>query len=86
MYAKNIRPSAKRKVQTERKRSATIESRALGVLKFAREARDENVSLKWADFLVRFYPKIVEKKPHYSLLLDDLFDKKYKKKGANDLF
>ena len=31
MYAKNIRPSAKREIQKER--SATIESRALGALK-----------------------------------------------------
>ena len=31
-------------------RSATIESRALGALKLAREARDENVPAKRADF------------------------------------
>ena len=33
-------------------RSATIESRALGALKRAREARDENVPAKRADFLI----------------------------------
>ena len=32
-------------------RSATIESRALGALKLAREARDENVPARRADFL-----------------------------------
>ena len=48
MYAKSTRPSAKRKVQKER--SATIKSRALGALKLASEARDENVSVKRADF------------------------------------
>ena len=31
-------------------RSATIKSRALGALKLAREARDENVPAKRADF------------------------------------
>ena len=36
-------------------RSATIESRALGALKFASEARDENVPAKRADFLKRTY-------------------------------
>ena len=39
MYAKSTRPSA------------TIELRALGALKFASEARDENVPAKRADFL-----------------------------------
>ena len=34
----------------DRARSATIESRALGALKLAREARDENVPAKRADF------------------------------------
>ena len=48
MYAKSIRPSAKREVQKER--SATIEPRALGALKLASEARDENVPAKRADF------------------------------------
>ena len=33
-----------------RARSVTIESRALGVLKLASEARDENVPAKRADF------------------------------------
>ena len=33
-------------------RSATIESRALGALKLASEARDENVPAKRADFLL----------------------------------
>ena len=41
MYAKNIRPSAKRKIQTEP--SAMLESRTLGALKFTIEARDENL-------------------------------------------
>ena len=49
MYAKSTRPSAKREVQKER--SATIKSRALGALKLASEARDENVPEKRADFL-----------------------------------
>ena len=49
MYAKSTRPSAKREVQ--KKRSATIESRALGALKLASEVRDENVPAKRADFL-----------------------------------
>ena len=35
-------------------RSATIESRALGALKLARKARDENVPAKRADFLFSF--------------------------------
>ena len=35
----------------DRARSATIESRALGALKLASEARDENVPAKRADFL-----------------------------------
>ena len=39
MYAKNIRSSA------------TIESRAIGALKLASEARGENVPAKRADFL-----------------------------------
>ena len=61
MHAKSIRPSAKREVQKDRSakrdvqkfrtRSATIESRALGALKLASEARDENVPAKRADFL-----------------------------------
>ena len=34
----------------DRARSATIESRALGALKLAREACDENVPAKRADF------------------------------------
>ena len=50
MYAKSTRPSAKREVQKER--SATIESRALGALKLASEARDENVPAKRADFFL----------------------------------
>ena len=36
-------------------RSATIESRALGALKLAREARDENVPAKRAHFLNMVY-------------------------------
>ena len=36
-------------------RSATIESRALGALKLAREARDENVPAKRADFFILYY-------------------------------
>ena len=36
-------------------RSATIESRAQGALKLAREARNENVPAKRADFLIFFY-------------------------------
>ena len=65
MYAKSTRPSAKREVQKERSakrdvqisgaRSATIESRALGALKLASEARDENVPAERADFLLYFY-------------------------------
>ena len=35
-------------------RSATIESRALGALKLASEARDENVPAKRADFFIYF--------------------------------
>ena len=47
------RKNAKRKVQKEREaRSATIESRVLGVLKLAREARNENVLAKRADFFL----------------------------------
>ena len=38
----------------DRARSATIKSRALGELKVAREARDENVPAKRADFLIYF--------------------------------
>ena len=38
----------------DRARSATIESRALGALKLAREARNENVPARRADF---FYLK-----------------------------
>ena len=34
----------------DRARSMTIKSRALGALKLAREARDENVPAKRADF------------------------------------
>ena len=37
--------------ENSRARSATIKSRALGALKLAREARDENVPAKRADFL-----------------------------------
>ena len=36
----------------DRARSATIKSRALGALKLASEARDENVPAKRADFLL----------------------------------
>ena len=36
----------------DRARSATIESRAPGALKLAREARDENVPAKRADFFL----------------------------------
>ena len=36
-------------------RSATIKSRALGALKLAREARDENVPAKRADFFYCVY-------------------------------
>ena len=36
----------------DRARSATIESRALGALKHARKARDENVPAKRADFFI----------------------------------
>ena len=54
MYAKSTRLSAKREVQKER--SATIESRALGALKPAREAPDENVPAKRADFFFYFRP------------------------------
>ena len=56
MYAKNIRPCAKRKVQTEL--STTIESHNLGMLKFRSEARDENVPTKWAHFPNRSYTAV----------------------------
>ena len=36
----------------DRARSATIESRALGALKLASEARNENVPAKQADFFM----------------------------------
>ena len=36
-------------------RSAMIKSRALGALKLASEARDENVPAKRADFFICFY-------------------------------
>ena len=39
-------------------RSATIESRALGALKLAREARNENVPAKRADFCNYFFLKL----------------------------
>ena len=48
MYAKSTIPSVKREVQKER--SATIKSRAIGALKLASEARDENVPAMRADF------------------------------------
>ena len=48
MYAKSTRPSAQR--DDRALRSATIKSRALGALKLASEARDENVHAKRADF------------------------------------
>ena len=38
----------------DRARSAKIEPRALGTLKLASEARDENVPAKRADFLMYF--------------------------------
>ena len=47
MYARSIRPSAKREVQTER--NATIKSRALRALKVA---SDKNLPAKQADFLL----------------------------------
>ena len=37
----------------DRARSATIESRALGALKLASEARDENVPAKRVEFLFK---------------------------------
>ena len=48
MYAKTIRPNAKREVEKER--SATIKSRALGALKLASAAFHKNVASKRADF------------------------------------
>ena len=51
MYAKNIRPSAKREVQLNGARNVMIESRALGALKFPSETRDENMSAERADFI-----------------------------------
>ena len=41
----------------DRARSATIKSRALGALKLASEARDENVPTKRADFFFSDYQK-----------------------------
>ena len=48
----------------DRARSATIKSRALGALKLAREARDENVPAKRADsfFLRNYYSKKINSK------------------------
>ena len=54
MYAESRRPSAKREVQKKKARSATIESRTLGALKLASEARDENVPARRADFFFFF--------------------------------
>ena len=42
-------------------RSATIESRALGALKLAREARDENVPAKRANFFYSISVKLTNK-------------------------
>ena len=52
MYAESTRPSAKCEVRKNGARSATIKSRALGALKLASEARDENVPAKRADFFL----------------------------------
>ena len=41
-------------------RSATIESRVLGALKLASEARNENVPAKRADFFILFLQNFVE--------------------------
>ena len=65
MYAKSTRPSARSRkngaqsatFKNSGARSATIESRALGAPKLAREARDENMPAKRADFLY-FIPAI----------------------------
>ena len=46
----------------DRARSATIESRALGALKLASEARDENVPAKRADFLIKNWTFIVKER------------------------
>ena len=66
MYAKSIRPSAKREVQKERSgkrdvqkfRSAKRDDRTarsnLRAKRAAREARDENVPAKRADFFNQF--------------------------------
>ena len=48
MYAKNIRPSAKREVYAERSADTTLELCALCALE---SATNENVSAKEADFL-----------------------------------
>ena len=45
-------------------RSATIKSRALGALKLASEARDENVPAKRVDFLVLDYLIGHNRSPH----------------------
>ena len=61
MYAKSTRPSAKREVQKERsamrddriarrRRAQTCERSKLRAKQAAREARDENVPAKRADF------------------------------------
>ena len=58
MYAKNIRPSAKRGVQTER--NVTNESRALGELKFS------GFFIVFCDFqetLNKFYAGLKDKGP-----------------------
>ena len=48
-------------------RSATIELRALGALKLASEARDENVPAKRADFFI-IEPKVVYERMFLSCL------------------
>ena len=48
-------------------RSATIESRALGALKLASEARNENVPANRADFLFYFYFQITTEAPDFAV-------------------
>ena len=63
MYAKSIRPNAKREVQKERsakrddqiarpRRAQTCERSELRAKRAAREAREENVPAKRADFFI----------------------------------
>ena len=52
----------------DRARSATIKSRALGALRLARKARDENVPAKRADFCC-WNPYDFQKKVQYTVIV-----------------